>query len=82
MHILRCGDPNELDELSFTVSSSHFGALETIELEDGGMMKKVTMENKSHYVQQICHWYLTGNNLCCIVIAAAVVYIHTLYCHT
>ena len=58
---MKCEDPVELDELSFTVSNSCFGALQTIELEDGGMMKKVTMDNKNNYVYKICHWYLTGN---------------------
>ena len=61
MHILECKDAGELDELTFTVSSGHFGALQTIELEDGGTLKSVTMDNRSSYVYQICHWYLTGN---------------------
>ena len=61
MHLLTCGDVDELEELSFTVSSSHFGALQTIELEDGGTMKRVTMDNKDIFVHKMCQWYLTGN---------------------
>ena len=61
IHILQCNDPVELEELSFAVANSHFGALQTIELEAGGMTKTVTMENKSDYVSQMCHWYLTGD---------------------
>ena len=61
VHLLTCGDPDELEELSFTVSSSHFGALQTIELEDGGTMKRVTMDNKDSFVHKLCQWYLTGN---------------------
>jgi len=60
IHILQCNDPVELEELSFAVANSHFGALQTIELEAGGMTKSVTMENKNDYVFQMCHWYLTG----------------------
>ena len=67
MHILKCGDPDELNELSFTVCKNHFGALQTIELEDGGTMKNVTMDNRINYVYQICHWYLTGNVHCTVV---------------
>jgi len=59
-HILQCTDPVELEELSFAVANSHFGALQTIELEAGGLTKTVTMENRSDYVFQMCHWYLTG----------------------
>ena len=69
MHILKCEDPVELDELSFTVSSSRFGALQTIELEDGGTKKTVTLDNKSNYVHQMCQWYLTGTILVSAVIA-------------
>lgn len=82
MYILRCGDPNELDELTFTVSNNHFGALQTIELEDGGTMKSVTMDNKCNYVYQMCQWYLTGNVPTYIyyvvvsTVIAYVVYIH------
>ena len=61
VHLLSCGDPDELEELSFTVSSSHFGALQTIELEDGGTMKRVTMDNKDNFVHKMYQWYLTGN---------------------
>ena len=61
MHLLECRDAGELDELTFTVSSSHFGALQTVELEDGGSLKSVTMNNKNNYVYQVCRWYLTGN---------------------
>jgi len=61
MHILKCEDPVELDELSFTVLSNYFGALQTIELEDDGIMKRVTLDNRKNYVCQMCHWYLTGN---------------------
>ena len=61
VHLLTCEDPDELEELSFTVSSSHFGVLQTIELEDGGTMKRVTMNNKDNFVHKMCQWYLTGN---------------------
>ncbi len=58
--ILNSEDEETLQELAvtFTASQSHFGAVHTVELEEGGGDKNVTMENKEEFVDKLCNWHL------------------------
>ena len=60
--ILNSESQEELDELAvdFTASHSHFGSVETVELEHGGEGKMVTMQNRTEFVDKMCSWHLTG----------------------
>lgn len=60
MTILNSANEEALQEVAvtFTASRSHFGALHTVELEEGGGDKDVTMENKEEFVRKLCNWHL------------------------
>ena len=49
--------------LSFTASQSHFGSVETVELDQGGTDKPVTLANRHEFVQKLYSWHLTGESL-------------------
>ena len=53
----------ELLALSFTTSQSHFGSVKTVELDQGGKNKSVTLANKHEFVQKLSSWHLTGEQL-------------------
>lgn len=60
--ILNSESQKELEELAvdFTTSHSHFDSVVTVELEQGGEGKMVTMENKAEFVNKMCTWHLQG----------------------
>ena len=61
-HVLECQNQEELDDLTahFTVDLASFGSVRTVELEEGGMWKKVTVDNRKGYVYKLAQFYLTG----------------------
>ncbi len=62
VEILSSGSVEDLEMLApnFTATSSHFGLVETVELEAGGEGRRVTMENRSDFVSKLYNWLLTG----------------------
>ena len=46
--------------LTFTASLASFGALETVELEQGGEHRTVTLANRHEFVHKLFSWHLTG----------------------
>ena len=65
MNIMNSKSEEELEllALSFTASQSHFGSVKTIELDQGGKNKSVTLANKHDFVQKLYSWHLTGEQL-------------------
>lgn len=55
----------DLEQLAdnFTAVRSHFGALHTVELEQGGESRKVTMANRHDFVHKLFNWHLLGQSL-------------------
>lgn len=62
MEIANCETEEALEHLAwnFTASRAHFGVLETVELERGGMKKEVTLKNKWEFVNKLYKWHLIG----------------------
>ena len=62
MEVVLCESEEYLDQLAvnFTASLSHFGSMETVELETGGNLKKVTLWNRNHFVKKLYAWHLIG----------------------
>ena len=62
MEIANCETEEALEHLAwnFTASRAHFGVLETVELEQGGMGKEVTLKNKWEFVDKLFKWHLIG----------------------
>ncbi len=62
VEILSCESSEDLEALApnFTATSSHFGLVETVELEVGGAGRRVTMDNRREFVQKLFNWLLTG----------------------
>lgn len=65
VNIMNCESEEELEHLalSFTASRSHFGSVKTIELDQGGTNKRVTLANRHDFVQKLYSWHLTGKQL-------------------
>ena len=63
----------ELLALSFTASQSHFGSVKTVELDQGGKNKAVTLENKQEFVQKLYFWYLTGEQKTAIIFSYIII---------
>jgi hypothetical protein len=61
-HVLECTDENDLQLMTenFTAQMEKFGSVLSVELIPGGNKKKVTLENKHEYVQNLVNFYLTG----------------------
>lgn len=62
MAIACCDSDESLDHLAmnFTTSQTHFGSLETVELERGGQERRVTLSNRDEFVRKFCRWHLNG----------------------
>ena len=61
-HVLKCEDQDQLDDLTThcTAQLAQFGAVKTVELEEGGTERSVTLENKRRYVHKVARFYLIG----------------------
>ena len=62
MAVANCRSEESLEELvsNFTTTLSHFGSMQTVELERGGLQRRVTLGNRHLFVQKFCHWHLVG----------------------
>ena len=62
MEVARCQSEESLGQLvtNFTTTFSRFGSLETVELERGGHMRRVTLRNRDIFIHKFCHWHLIG----------------------
>lgn len=75
MNIMKSESEEELEllALSFTASQSHFGSVKTVELDQGGKNKAVTLENKQKFVQKLYFWYLTGEQTTAIIFSYIII---------
>ena len=66
VEIMLCESEEDLELLApnFTATSSHFGLVETVELEVGGEGRRVTMDNRMEFVHKLFNWLLTGMYVC------------------
>jgi E3 ubiquitin-protein ligase HUWE1 len=62
MSIACCDNEESLNQLAmdFTTTHSHFGSLETVELERGGKEKRVTLHNKDEFLRKFCQFHVNG----------------------